>query len=110
MENYQDLAMHTIPVQPTDGTCLLMHFYDNEAQITEGRDITEKEYKEGAKVCLVPENLAMRLGKELGGYSDASSLLCRLFPFGRGGVHAGRRRLSAEQYTECKGRNSEIAR
>lgn len=66
MEHYQDLAMHTIPVQPTDGTCLLMHFYNNEAQITEGRDITEEEYKEGAKVCLIPENLAMRLGKELG--------------------------------------------
>lgn len=66
MEQYQDLAMHTIPVQPTDGTCLLMHFYNNEARITEGRDITEKEYKEGAKVCLVPGNLAMRLGKKLG--------------------------------------------
>ena len=92
MEHYQDLAMHTIPVQPTDGTCLLMHFYNNEAQITEGRDITEEEYKEGAKVCLIPENLAMRLGKELGDaltlplyYADYSRSVGEASMLGAGG-------------------------
>ena len=72
--------MRTIPVQPTDGTDLLMHFYNGEAQITEGRDITEKEYRQGAKVCLVPEFLAMRLGVGVGDklnlplyYADYSS-------------------------------------
>ena len=58
--------MRTIPVQPTDGTKLLMYFYNGEAQITEGRDITEEEYEDGAKVCLIPEMLAMRLGKKVG--------------------------------------------
>ena len=62
LASFQDLQMRTIPVQPVDGTCLLMHFYNGEAQITEGRDITEEEYAQGAKVCLIPEELAMRLG------------------------------------------------
>ena len=66
ISNYQDYDMRTIPVQPTDGTCLLMHFYNGEAHVTEGRDITEEEYAAGEKVCLVPEKLAMQLGKELG--------------------------------------------
>ena len=63
---FQDLEMHTIPVQPTDGTLLLMHFYNGEAKITEGRDITEEEYGRGEKVCLIPENLAIQLGVETG--------------------------------------------
>ncbi len=66
LSSYQDYSMRTIPVQPTDGTKLLMHFYNGEAQITEGRDITEEEYEDGAKVCLMPEILAMRLGKKVG--------------------------------------------
>ena len=66
LSSYQDYSMRTIPVQPTDGTKLLMYFYNGEAQITEGRDITEEEYEDGAKVCLIPEMLAMRLGKKVG--------------------------------------------
>lgn len=66
LSSYQDLEMHTIPVQPTDATCLLMHFYNGEARLREGRDITQEEYEKGEKVCLVPEMLAMRLGKKLG--------------------------------------------
>ena len=69
-----------------------MHFYNNEAKITEGWDITEKEYKEGAKVCLVPENLAMRLGKELGDtltlplyYADYSRSVGEASMLGAGG-------------------------
>ena len=80
LASFQELEMRTIPVQPTDGTDLLMHFYNGEAQITEGRDITEEEYRQGAKVCLVPEFLAMRLGVGVGDklnlplyYADYSS-------------------------------------
>ena len=43
-----------------------MYFYNGEARVTEGRDITEEEYEDGAKVCLMPEILAMRLGKKVG--------------------------------------------
>lgn len=62
----QDYYDHTIPVQPVDGTELLMPFYRDEVVITEGRDITKEEYQKGSKVCLIPDDLAMRLGKSLG--------------------------------------------
>lgn len=91
---FQDLQMRTIPVQPTDGTCLLMHFYNGEAQITEGRDITKEEYAQGAKVCLIPENLAMQLSMDLGDklnlplyYADYSSSVGDASVLGGGGPY-----------------------
>ncbi len=62
----QDLTDHLVYVQPTDGTDLLMPFYRNEVVITEGRDITEEEYKKGEKVCLISDILAIQLRKSLG--------------------------------------------
>lgn len=62
----QDYYDHTVPVRPVDGIKLLMPFYRDEVVITEGRDITAEEYKSGKKVCLIPDTLAMRLGKSLG--------------------------------------------
>ena len=92
LSSYQDYSMRTIPVQPVDGTELLMHFYNGEAQITEGRDITEKEYAEGAKVCLIPRSLAMQLGKKTGDtlalplyYADYSRPVGDAFLLGVGG-------------------------
>ena len=84
LSSYQDYSMRTIPVQPVDGTELLMHFYNGEAQITEGRDITEKEYAEGAKVCLIPEKPGDAAREENRGYTGFAPLLCRLFPAGGG--------------------------
>lgn len=62
----QELFNHTIPVQPTDGTKLLMPFYRGEVVITEGRDITKEEYESGKTVCLIPNDLAGKLGKSVG--------------------------------------------
>ncbi|MBS5398777.1 MAG: ABC transporter permease [Lachnospiraceae bacterium] len=102
LSSYQDYSMRTIPVQPVDGTELLMHFYNGEAQITEGRDITEKEYTEGAKVCLIPEKLAMQLGKKTGDtltlplyYADYSRPVGDAFMLGARG-HASVNILNAE--------------
>lgn len=94
ISSYQDYEMRTIPVQPVDGTSLLMYFYNGEAEITEGRDITAAEYAEGARVCLIPERLAMQLGKELGDtltlplyYADYARSVGDAFLLGgRGGV------------------------
>lgn len=61
---YYDLR--TIPVQPVDGTKLLLPFYKKQVVITEGRDITAKEYTDGEKVCLMSYKTAMLLRKELG--------------------------------------------
>jgi len=55
-----------IPVTPTRSTLLLMPFYNGEAFITEGRDITEDEYRAGEKVCLVPRVFAGRNGLTVG--------------------------------------------
>ena len=62
----QDHQFHTIPVEAVGGTKLLLPFYRNEAQIYKGRDITEEEYKEGRPVCLIPDELALLLRKEVG--------------------------------------------
>ncbi len=48
----------TIPVMPTQGTKLLMPFFDGDAWILEGRDISKEEYENGDKVCLVQKDFA----------------------------------------------------
>ena len=48
----------TVPVIPTQGTKLLMPFYDGDATVIEGRDISREEYSKGEKVCLVPKEFA----------------------------------------------------
>lgn len=49
---------HFIPVIPTNSTKLLMTFYNGDAKITEGRDISSAEYQTGEKVCLVKDYFA----------------------------------------------------
>ena len=49
---------YTVPVIPTQGTKLLMPFYDADATIVKGRDISREEYDQGDKVCLVPSDFA----------------------------------------------------
>jgi len=48
------------PVTPTQNTNLLMPFYNGEAFIKMGRDISEDEYQRGDRVCLVPRIFAER--------------------------------------------------
>lgn len=48
-----------LPVQPVDATKLLMAFHENNAAVQDGRDISQEEYAQGKRVCLVPEDLAM---------------------------------------------------
>ena len=49
----------TVPVIPTQNTKLLMPFYDGDATIIDGRDISREEYENGDKVCLVERNFAV---------------------------------------------------
>lgn len=62
----QEYQFYTVPVMPTDKTELLMPFYWKDAQISEGRDITEEEYAQGKPVCLISRNLATLLRKKAG--------------------------------------------
>jgi hypothetical protein len=50
--------MFTIPVKPTNSTNLILAFYNGNATISEGRDISEEEYASGKLVCLVQSNFA----------------------------------------------------
>lgn len=54
------------PVTGTNKTCLLMPFYNGQAYICEGRDISEDEYAEGSKVCLAPRDFMENNGFSLG--------------------------------------------
>lgn len=86
----QDYYLSTVAVTPTDGTKLLMPFYNGASEITEGRDITREEYDKGAKVCLIPRELAAALKLKVGDklklplyYADYSHTSAEMF--GKGG-------------------------
>ena len=59
-------SFKTVPVLPTDGTQLLLPFYNGTAAIAEGEDITPEEYANGERVCLVSENFAKLNGISVG--------------------------------------------
>ena len=63
------------PVTATNKTCLLMPFYNGQAYISEGRDISEEEYAAGSKVCLAPKDFMEFNGLSLGDQIEVS-LLC----------------------------------
>lgn len=81
---YDRFFTHTIPVIPTDKTELLMEFHQKSSTVSQGRDISEDEYETGAKVCLIPQNLAGRNKLSVGeminlqlyfaNYKDSASL------------------------------------
>ena len=60
-------SKYTVPVVPTRCTKLLMPFYNGDAWIIEGRDISPEEYDKGEKVCLVEQNFAANNHLSVGG-------------------------------------------
>lgn len=69
-----DMTEHTYPVIPTDGTQLLMSFYNGNSSIVQGRDITAEEYGQGQLVCLISRQFA-----ELNGYAVGDALPITLY-------------------------------
>lgn len=57
---------HTIPVIPTDSTQLLMSFFNGNAAIIAGRDISGKEYESGERVCLISQEFSKMHGYGVG--------------------------------------------
>lgn len=51
-------AFETVPVTPTNSTELLMSFYNGASYIQEGSDISETQYTQGDKVCLIEKDFA----------------------------------------------------
>ncbi|MCL2323104.1 MAG: hypothetical protein FWC47_13505 [Oscillospiraceae bacterium] len=58
----------TIPVVPTNATNLLMDFYNSNANIIDGRDISKQEYSDGSKVCLIQKQFAKNNGLKVGDF------------------------------------------
>ena len=54
----EQMSIPTISVIGTNSTKLLVSFHEDDAYITNGRDITTEEYREGEKVCLVSDAIA----------------------------------------------------
>lgn len=52
-----DREWEYLPVTPTSDLQLVHAFHEGEAVITDGRTITEKEFAEGKRVCLIPQRL-----------------------------------------------------
>lgn len=98
----------TIPVVPTDSTGLLVSFYNGNAHIIAGRDITEEEYCKGQNVCLIRKNFAelnkIAVGDELQlalYYADYRNSSSRVFsPTGTTiGVNVGLLNANGKGYT-----------
>ncbi|MFT3983063.1 MAG: hypothetical protein QM697_04105 [Lachnospiraceae bacterium] len=82
-----EMAEHTIPVIPTESTQLLMSFYNGNATIQEGRDISSEEYQNGQQVCLISQEFAKINGYKIGNrlplplyYADYRDSASRDFP------------------------------
>lgn len=60
------LLRKTFPVTGTCRTILLMPFYNGDAYIMDGRDISDEEYEAGERVCLVSERFAQNNGMAVG--------------------------------------------
>lgn len=65
-EAYERFIKYTFPIVPTNKTEFLMEFNQGNAHIFDGRDITEKEYEKGEKVCIMPKKLAKMNGLKIG--------------------------------------------
>ncbi len=79
-----EIIKHTIPVIPTQNTNLLMPFYDGDAWVCDGRDISQEEFENGEKVCLISKYFAQNNKLNVGD-SLRLPLLCAdyLFPSSR---------------------------
>lgn len=98
---------HTIPVVPTNFTKLLMPFFNGDARVIEGRDISDDEYKNGENVCLVSKGFAEKNGLAVGStlrlpliYADYSASSSAFFsPDGDSGSWSSCLNAKGESYS-----------
>ena len=67
-----DTQYHTFPVIGTDLLESLYCFHQKQCFVTEGRSFTDREYKDGAKVCLISESTAQASNLHIGDEIDLS--------------------------------------
>lgn len=111
----EESIRHTIPVIPTNYTKLIMAFYNGDARITEGCDISADEYKNGERVCLVQQGFAQKNGLKVGDslslpliWTSYSSSGYNFDPNGESGT-SGRLNENGEFYTPFDNKTYKIA-
>ena len=57
---------HSVPVLAADSVEGMLEFASGRTQITQGRSISQDEYRDGAAVCLISETLARESGLDVG--------------------------------------------
>ena len=57
---------HSVPVLAVDSVEGMLGFASGRTQITQGRSISQEEYRDGAAVCLISETLARESGLDVG--------------------------------------------
>ncbi len=57
---------HSVPVLAVDSVEGMLEFASGRTQITQGRSISQEEYRDGAAVCLISETLARKSGLNVG--------------------------------------------
>ena len=57
---------HSVPVLAVDSVEGMLEFASGRTQITQGRSISQEEYRDGAAVCLISETLARESGLDMG--------------------------------------------
>lgn len=57
---------HSVPVLAVDSVEGMLEFASGRTQITQGRSISQDEYRDGAAVCLISETLARESGLDVG--------------------------------------------
>ena len=61
-----DVTNHSVPVLAMDSVEGMLEFASGRTQITQGRSISQEEYRDGAAVCLISETLARESGLDVG--------------------------------------------
>ena len=57
---------HSVPVLAVDSVEGMLEFASGRTQITQGRSVSQEEYRDGAAVCLISETLARESGLDVG--------------------------------------------
>ena len=55
----KEMQYHSFPVTATNDLNLMMPFYDQNVAIVEGRALTEEDFTQGTKTCMISYNFAM---------------------------------------------------
>lgn len=89
-----ELSYFSLPVTVTNDLNLIMAFYAGEAYVTEGETFTEADYRQGNRVCLVPDDFARRNKLKVG---DSVHLVLRYANYAQSASVGGvKGRLTAE--------------